>query len=209
MNKSSSSHPTRRLLLETGMQMAREHGLRKLTVRGFCARAGVNPGGFVYHFGSRDAFLGALIETWYQPLFAELQWHFDAGQSPLARLRAMVLQLMDFLIEHRAFVAHLLQDVAAGENVAVRFVQSVGVRHPQLLLQTLSAAQAAGEVVEGPVLQQMMFMMASLGGPVLLSEMIQELEGIPAAWIEIERSLALDRDAICLRLDWALKGLRP
>lgn len=206
---SSSSQTTRRLLLDTGMQMAREGGLRRLTVRGLAARAGVNPGGFVYHFGNRDAFLAELIETWYQPLFESLQWHLDDGLPPLERLRAMVLQLMDFLIEHRAFVTHLLQDVAAGEPAALRFVRTVGSRHPLLLLQALGAAQAAGSLVEGPVLPQMMFLMASLGGPVILSEMVSGLEGIPPAWVDVGRGLALDRASIRLRLDWALKGLKP
>jgi len=191
------------------MQMACENGLRKLTVRGLAARAGVNPGGFVYHFGNRDAFLAALIETWYQPLLDSLQWRLEAGQPPLARLRAMVLQLLDFIVEHRVFAAQLLLDVASGEPVALRFVQSVGPRHPQLLLQALADAQASGDIVAGPVLPQMIFLMASLGGPVMLSEMVSGLEGIPPLWLEIGRGLALDRDAICVRLDWALKGLQP
>jgi TetR/AcrR family transcriptional regulator, transcriptional repressor for nem operon len=210
MNTPSSPNPsTRRLLLDTGMQMARESGLHKLTVRGLAARAGVNPGSFVYHFGNRDAFLSELIETWYQPLFDSLQWQLDDAQPPLERLRAMVLQLMDFVIEHRTFAVHLLQDVAAGEPAAVRFLQSVGARHPYLLFQALAEAQASGDVVEGPVLPQMMFVMASLGGPVMLSEIVSGLKGVPPSWGEFGRAVALDREAICMRLDWALKGLKP
>ncbi|WP_208108297.1 TetR/AcrR family transcriptional regulator [Paludibacterium purpuratum] len=206
MNRTSS---TRQLLLGVGMQMAREGGLRGLTVRGLAARAGVNPGGFVYHFGSRDAFLSELIETWYQPLFAQLQWHQEEGEPPLSRLRAMLLQLVGFMVEHRAFVAHLLQDVAAGEPAAIAFVHTMEARHPLLLLQVIREAQAAGVLVRADPLHQMMFIMATLGGPLLLAQMLAGMPALPEAWVRIEAQFALDGAAIEQRLDWALKGLQP
>ncbi|MBV8047014.1 MAG: TetR/AcrR family transcriptional regulator [Paludibacterium sp.] len=190
------------------MEMARETGLRGLTVRGLAARAGVNPGGFVYHFGSRDAFLSALIETWYQPLFAQLQWRQEQGVTPLARLRGMLLQLMGFMVEHRVFVAHLLQDVAAGETVVIAFVRSLEARHPLLLLRAIRAAQESGELCRADPLRQMLFLMATLGGPVLVAQMLAGMPGLPENWVRIEGELAVDRAAIEQRLDWALKGLR-
>jgi TetR/AcrR family transcriptional repressor of nem operon len=209
MKPSLSSGSTRQLLLNTGMQIARESGLRKLTVRGLAARAGVNPGGFVYHFGSRDAFLSELIETWYQPLFAELQLSADSNNPPILRLRIMVLQLIDFCLEHRGFVTHLLQDAAAGEAAVGQFLQKLEQRHPLLLVQTIRAAQQAGQIVCRHPVQILMFLMAPIGGPLLLVEMASGLAGLPEEWLALCASYANQREQIAERLDWALKGLAP
>lgn len=209
MNQANQAPSTRVLLLDTGLQMAREAGLRKLTVRGLAARAGVNPGSFVYHFGSRDAFLSEMIETWYQPLFARLQLRNDPALPPLVRLRDMVLQVMDFLLAHREFVTQLYQDVAAGEVAAVRFVRSLAGRHPLLMLQAVEAAQRQGELVAGHPVQLLMFIMAPLGGPVLLTQMISGLETVPPGWRDMAATFAFEREHIAQRLAWALRGLTP
>jgi AcrR family transcriptional regulator len=49
-------------LLRAGHALSRENGISALTVRAVAARAEANPGSFVYHFGTRDAFVEALIE---------------------------------------------------------------------------------------------------------------------------------------------------
>ena len=54
-------HPTRQKLLDTGLAIATEKGLRGLTVRELAAAAEVNLGSFVYHFGNRDAFIDELV----------------------------------------------------------------------------------------------------------------------------------------------------
>ena len=53
-------HPTRQKLLDTGLAIATDKGLRGLTVRELAAAAEVNLGTFVYHFGNRDAFIDEL-----------------------------------------------------------------------------------------------------------------------------------------------------
>jgi AcrR family transcriptional regulator len=207
MSNRNHSASTRALLLDTGMQIARETGLRKLTVRGLATRAGVNPGGFVYHFGNRETFVSALIETWYQPLFARLQLHADQSGSPLQRLRTMLLQLFDFALEHRAFVAQLLQDAAAGELAVCQFVRSMNQRHPQLLLSAVRDAQQAGELLPAHPVQILLFIMPPLGGPLLWAEIGSHLTMLPQEWVALCARFAHDRDAIAERLDWALKGV--
>ena len=66
-------HPTRQKLLDTGLAIAADKGLRGLTVRELAAAAEVNLGTFVYHFGNRDAFIDELVELWYAPLYDELR----------------------------------------------------------------------------------------------------------------------------------------
>jgi AcrR family transcriptional regulator len=198
---------TRQVLLDTGMQLACVSGLRALTVRGIAARAGVNPGSFVYHFGSRDAFLTLLTEAWYQPLFTQLQLHADVDCPPLVRLRTLVLQLMDFMVCHRAFVAQLVLDVAAGEPAACRFIAAMSQRHPLLLLRAVEQAQHAGQIVAAHPLQILLFIMAPLGGPLLLAEIGAGVPSVSQDWLALCATFAHERGPIAERLDWALKGL--
>ena len=77
-------HPTRQKLLDTGLAIATEKGLRGLTVRELAAAAEVNLGSFVYHFGNRDAFIEELVELWYAPLYDELKSVAAKGSYPSA-----------------------------------------------------------------------------------------------------------------------------
>jgi len=207
MQTSNPSSSTRELLLQTGMSLARVTGLRKLTVRGLAAHAGVNPGSFVYHFGNRNAFISELIETWYQPLFAELRLRSDQTRAPVARLRALILQLVDFALEHRVFAMQLLQDVAAGEPAASQFVLSLRQRHPVLLVQAIEQAQQEGALVAGHPVQLLMFLMPPLVAPLWVAEVSGTLAALPPEWLALCTQFAYDRTCIEQRLDWALQGL--
>lgn len=78
-------HPTRQKLLDTGLAIATDKGLRGLTVRELAAAAEVNLGTFVYHFGNRDAFIDELVELWYAPLYDELKAVAAKGSYPCSK----------------------------------------------------------------------------------------------------------------------------
>lgn len=69
----SSEKTTREQLLDQGMRLATEKGLRGLVVREVAAQAGANPGSFVYYFGTRERFIAELVERWYEPVYAQLK----------------------------------------------------------------------------------------------------------------------------------------
>ena len=76
-------HPTRQKLLDTGLAIAADKGLRGLTVRELAAAAEVNLGTFVYHFGNRDAFIDELVELWYAPsMTSSRPWQPKAPTPP-------------------------------------------------------------------------------------------------------------------------------
>ena len=60
----SAEVDSRERLLRAGLALARRSGLKALTVRAVAAKADANLGSFVHHFGTRDAYLEALIERW-------------------------------------------------------------------------------------------------------------------------------------------------
>lgn len=209
MQNASSLHPTRQLLLDSGLAMARQTGLRGLTVRGLCQQAGVNTGSFVYHFGNRESYLSELIESWYTPLFDGLQARLVEDGAPLARLRAMLGQLMAFAAGEGGFISQLIMDAVAGETAVQVFIAGLAPRHPRLLLQCLEQAQQAGEIDIAPPVHQFMFLMSALGFPVLMSHLIGGKPGLPALLHYALEHFAAEPDALQQRLEWAIRGLTP
>jgi TetR/AcrR family transcriptional repressor of nem operon len=207
MNRETSPHPTRALLLQQGLQHLRQHGLRQLTVRGLCQQAGVNPGGFVYHFGNRQQFVSTLLELWYAPLYQQLQDSLQQQGEPLSRLSAMLLQLLAFAKAEGGVISQLLLDAGSGEVAAVEFIRNLAPRHPQLLLQCLSEAQQAGQLCQAPPLHQLMYLMSALGFPVLLQQLSSGKHILPALLEQGLASYALEPEHLQQRLHWALKGL--
>lgn len=198
----STAEPgTRERLLATGLDLAQRDGLKAVSVRAVAAAAGVNLGSFVYHFGTRDAFVYELVDRWYAPLMASLQLS-AGGADPL---RDVVRQLARWVAAHGAFLALLLRDAAAGEAGVRQFLATMDQRHIALLLQLIQQGQAHGRLRKAEPVLQLMFLMGSVALPIL---MVQGLRGVgPDAFVKRLALLAGDEAAIDTRIDWALQGL--
>ncbi|MDH0319565.1 LysR substrate-binding domain-containing protein [Aeromonas caviae] len=206
----SQMHPTRQKLLDTGLAIATEKGLRGLTVRELAAAAEVNLGSFVYHFGNRDAFIDELVELWYAPLYDELKSVAAKGSysSAIAMFEATMEALIGLVARQRGFINHLFGDALAGEGAAQRFLLSLPRRHPLLLIEQVRMAQAEGSLVAGHPLQLMIFIMGSVGLPLVIAGSGRQL-----GWLPEEAAPFLSQidnpEAARQRLVWALRGLRP
>jgi AcrR family transcriptional regulator len=196
-------------LLKEGLAIARRSGLRAITVRGVAARARVNLGSFVYHFGSRETFVAQLLERWYAPLLAEMQIAVDIERPPLERLREMLLQFVDWVRTNSVFMAHIVMDAASGETAARKFVASLEHRHAALLLQAIAAAQAAGELRRENPLHVLLFLMSTLALPAVLFHGVGVGQLFPREFAQALGPLTIEREAIEQRLGWALRGLAP
>ena len=200
---------TRQRLLQAGLQLARERGVRALTVRAVASQARANLGSFVHHFGTREAFVGELIERWYAPVFRQLQLTAEGEEDALLALQAVLLQLVAWLVDNRAFVAQLVMDASAGEVAAQRFVRSIDTRHPALLLRLIVQAQDRGQLQRDEPLHQLMFLMTTLAAPVLVTHLLDQRGVAPQALVQMIASFATDMPRIRTRLAWALRGLAP
>lgn len=180
-----------------------------MTVRKVAAVAGANLGSFVYHFGTRDTFVGALIEEWYAPLLSRVSDAADSAGTALERLRRAILQLVDFGAEHDVFIGRLLMAAAGGEKAARDFARSLAGRHPRLLVALIGEAQAEGALVDEDPLQVLCFLTASVGLPRLLSSAWQGPSLFDKTVSAALREIARDRNRIVQRLDWAIRGLTP
>jgi AcrR family transcriptional regulator len=200
---------TRDQLLAAGREIVLKRGFQDLTVREVAAAAGANLGSFVYHFGTRDAFIRTLIEEWYAPLLSRVTVVADSDGSPIDRLRRAILQLVDFGAEQDAFMGRLLMAAAGGEKAAREFARSLAGRHPRLLVALIAQAQADGALVDEHPLQLLCFLMASVGLPRLLSSAWQGPPLFDKTVSATLSQIARDRDRIVQRLDWAIRGLTP
>jgi AcrR family transcriptional regulator len=204
----SHMHPTRQLLLDKGLELARDRGLRGLTVRELTACAGANLGTFVYHFGNRDRFIEELVELWYAPLYAQLKDLAGAasGTSALERLDSALWALMQWALAHSPIVGQLAADALAGEPGVRAFAARLPRRHPLLLLRLLRDAQTEGHLGPGPALPKLLFLMAATGMPIVLSQSLGAQQWMPR--LRALRQVACDPKAARQRLDWALRGLQ-
>ena len=119
MSVSAHTRPTtREQLLAAGRRVILTRGFAALTTREVAAGAGANLGSFVYHFGTRGAFIEALLEEWYAPLFARIRRAVRSEASALERLRSAILELIEFSEGEDVFLGRVLLAAANGEKAA-------------------------------------------------------------------------------------------
>ncbi len=198
---------TRDRLLESGHRAVVKHGLRSLTVREVAAGADANLGSFVYHFGTRDAFVEELIERWYAPLLARVKKVAAADGRTLGRLRSAILQLVDFSAANDVFMGRILMAAADNDKPARAFVKSLAGRHPRILLRLVAAAQADGALVDEDPMQVLCFLMAAVALPRLVAAAWQGPSLFGKQLSSALSHVARDRDRMTQRLDWALRGV--
>ena len=200
---------TREQLLASGRRIILTRGFAALTTREVAHGADANLGSFVYHFGTREAFIVALLEGWYAPLFARIRRVVGSDAGGLERLRAAILALIEFSEGEDVFLGRVLLAAANGEKSARTFLRSLTRRHPRLLIAAVQAAQDEGSLVREDPLQVLCFLMASVGLPRLLAGAWQ---GPPLFGKTLSAALgriARDRSRIEQRLDWGIRGLTP
>jgi TetR/AcrR family transcriptional repressor of bet genes len=107
----------REQLLAACFAVARRDGLDAVTARAVAAEAGASPGLVFFHFGSKDALLGAMMS-------ALLAGALDASVSPAlaalpapARLRAMVREELGGIPDQREAVELLLAGWFVGRDL--------------------------------------------------------------------------------------------
>ena len=169
MAASAAAKPsTRTQLMQAGRDVLQAHGFQGLTVRAVAAAADANLGSFVYHFGTRDAFVAELIEEWYAPMMSRVT-SIDSAASPIERLRLAIVQIVDFVGENESFIGHLFAAALSGDRSTRDFLGSLAGRHPRVLLHLIGEAQVAGQIVDEDPLQVACFLMSSVALPRLLA----------------------------------------
>jgi AcrR family transcriptional regulator len=202
-----NSVTTRDRLLAAGHRAVIKHGIRSLTVREVAGGANANLGSFVYHFGTRNAFVEELIERWYAPLLVRVNKVAAEDGRPMERLRSAILQLVDFSVENDVFMGRILMAAADNDKPACDFMKSLAGRHPRIMLQLVAAAQADRALVDDDPMQVLCFLLASVALPRLVVAAWQGPSLFGKQLSSALSHIARDRDRMEQRLDWAMRGV--
>lgn len=196
------------LLLAAGRELYPRTGVAGLSVRKLAERAGVNLGMFHYHFGSKDAFVRALLQSLYEPMLAELTSAAAATPDPVASLRSALGVIARFGRNHRVLLRRLIADAAIGERAARDFLRDNFPRHVRILVGLIGAAQRAGALKPVPITQAAMFVAGAVASPILIGSAIVESDLAPADLSSRFAAEVLSDAALDERIDLALAGLR-
>ena len=162
-----------RALLEAGFAELERGGVRGLSVRAVCARAGVNVRMLNYHFGSKDEFVRQLLNKTYQYFFNELSAGVRQNGALLDRLACALRLIARFTVENRAIVRNLWMDINAGVPLVLEVTRSHGLRHIRLLYDLLAEAWEAGDLRRDiPVRQIFLAVIPGVFAPLMWRERV-------------------------------------
>jgi AcrR family transcriptional regulator len=156
-------------LLLSGRALYPQWGAAGLTQRRVAEHAGVQPAMVHYHFGTKQAFVRAVLQGLYDEGFAGLNAAIANGGFPLERLRQALRVLAHLVRQHRHLVTRLASDAAAGEAVVNGFLRDNLPRHMGVLLQLVAEAQATGALPPGPPLQAVVLLMGAVIAPLIVA----------------------------------------
>jgi AcrR family transcriptional regulator len=196
-------------LLAAGRALLPDAGCAGLSVRALAEQAGVAPGMFHYHFGSKERFLRALLADLYEGMFNSLSQQVEHPAAPLERLRAVLRLLARFVREHRRLLARLWTDAMAGEPVARDFFRDHAPRHVGVVLQLLGQAQAAGTLRTLPPLQCLALMMGAVPLPMIFVAGLVDAGFVPPGGKAAFDAQVMADEAIDARIELLLDALKP
>lgn len=198
-------------LLQAGRAMYEAGGSAGLTVRGVAERAGVNAAMVHYHFGSRESFVRAVLQSVYDGMFADLALAADhAGHGTVERLRDAVRVLARFVRDHRRLLRHLVRETLEGEPVVVAFARANLPRHLGVIGALVAQGQRERVLRSVPPAQALAFLAGAVGAPILAGAAMAASGLIPASLAASFDETVLSDAALDERIDIALAGLaRP
>jgi AcrR family transcriptional regulator len=196
------------LLLAAGAALYPQLGCAGLSVRRVAEAAGVNPAMVHYHFGSKDAFLRALLQQHYEAMFSALSLNSQGETDVMERLATALLGLARFVREHRPLIARVWADAQAGEAVAQDFLRANAPRHLGVLMALLQQAEAQGRLPQQqPLLTRFSFLMGAVVAPLILVGGMKAINAVPPVLLAAVDGEVLSDAALQRRIEWALLGL--
>lgn len=93
--RKQQSQRTEQVILSSALDLMREKGFDRVSVRDICAHAGITTGAFYHHFRSKDE----LLERGFAPLdqYMEQQLSGHEGDPPLQRLERILHSYINFM----------------------------------------------------------------------------------------------------------------
>lgn len=113
--RSDTEAPARTRIIEAAARVASASGTAHLTIDAVAAESGLSKGGVLYHFPSKRALLGGMLEHLIETSRQRAETHFaEHGQSGGARIQGHILAARQSTSDERAISMALL--AAAAED---------------------------------------------------------------------------------------------
>jgi AcrR family transcriptional regulator len=181
----------RAALIEEGLKLISEKGVRALTLREIGTRLGVSRMAAYRHFADKDDMLGAIRQAGFEEFATALDQARQSAQGGFReRLKAMGVAYVRFSVEHPAYFEAMFGWTDSPEKSVQK-----GKRAFEILVQTVAEGQAEGHVRSGD--------------PVLLARVVwAQVHGISA--LRLARDIdqpGCDRDFLELSSDILQAGL--
>src|SRR5271156_3685498 len=139
----------RAALIDAGLKLIEEKGVRALTLREIGTRVGVSRMAAYRHFADKADLLGAICEVGFTQFADALEdaWRGASADTP-SRLQAMALAYVRFAAEHRAHY-EVMFGASRDPNAQGLPASEAGARAFGILEHTIRAGQETGEVRHG------------------------------------------------------------
>ncbi len=164
---------------------------------------------FHYHFRSRAAFIGGLLEEIYGPMFARLNLAAASGADPVQRLRSTLVVFGGWVCEHRRLLARLSADLLGGDLTVAAFVRTAEPRHLALIGGLIVECQRAGRFPTGDPAEALIFIGGSCFLPLMVGTLAEGNQMLPAPLRAVFKKdgVIFTEAALGRRIDAALRGL--
>jgi AcrR family transcriptional regulator len=196
-----------RALLAAGRELFPAYGCAGLTIRQVADAAGVNIGMFHYHFGSREAFLRALLQQVYEEMFVTLTLESGRELEPVAAIRSAFRVIGRFVRENRRVIIRVMADAISGEVVARDFLRENMPRHFGVIVMLIAEGQRRGVIRAMAPRQALAFCVGAIGSPILLGGAIADSGMLPRSASRALADTLLSEAAIDERIELALSAL--
>jgi AcrR family transcriptional regulator len=196
-----------RALLAAGRELFPAFGCAGLTIRQVADAAGVNIGMFHYHFGSREAFLRALLQQVYEEMFVTLTLESGRELEPVAAIRSAFRVIGRFVRENRRVIIRVMADAISGEVVARDFLRENMPRHFGVIVMLIAEGQRRGVIRAMAPQQALAFCAGAIGSPLLLGGAMVDSGALPRAASRALAGALLSESAVEERIELAIAAL--
>lgn len=179
----------RRALVDAALQLIEERGPRGFTLREAARLVGVTHTAPYRHFADREALLAAVALEGMEGMHQAMVEAQDGIADPMTRLQALGVAYVTYAVAHPAHFRVMYSEAAeeAGGEDGARAKQ----RKFGLLLETIRACQAAGEMPSGPPERLALTAWASVHGlaALLVDGAVQRMRLAEGSTGDLARSL--------------------
>jgi AcrR family transcriptional regulator len=157
----------REALIQTGLELIAESGVKALTLREIGKRAGVSRMAAYRHFADKSALLAAISEIGFTRFAEALEMASRTPKGHFARLEEMGVTYVRFAMQHRAQFEVMFGEHGEPQNLS-ESGKKVAERSFLILLEAIQDGQGAGEFVNADSLSVARMVWATVHGISLL-----------------------------------------